>query len=244
MLWFFDILPIANLLQNVRMLLTLSNLQALRLEVTNDLIKQFEDFFSVKLTEETKKIKDVVGQIDARLFQSYTRPTVENLRFIIQAGILSADWQPTEKAKQPRRYVYDALLNLVLVHSEVSTIAPSMTSQVMSYFLEQTTKDFLEAIKQRAGFTLYGLMQATLELEFIAQTLGQYTTKSSSEIQSAIYAELDKCTEHRDKMILQDELPEIRTLLKRLKDSSRSEFACFRKVRKSAEKGQAQSKDG
>src|SRR5580700_1627330 len=155
------------------MLLTLSNLSALRLEVTSNLIKLFEDFFSVKLTDETKKIKDVVGQIDARLFQSYTRPAVENLRSIIRSGILSADWQPgpTEKPKQPRRYVYDALLSLVLVHSQVSTTAPSMTSQVLSYFLEQTSKELLEAFKQRSGYTLHGLMQATLEVEFVAQTL-------------------------------------------------------------------------
>jgi exocyst complex component 2 len=223
------------------MLLTLSNLSALRLEVTARLNKHFEDFFSVKLTDETKKIKDVVGQIDARLFQSYTRPAVENLRSIIRTGISSANWQPgpTEKPKQPRRYVYEALLSLVFIHSQVSTTAPSMTSQVMSYFLEQASKEILEAFKQRSGYTLHGLMQATLDVEFVAQTLNQYTTKHAGEVQSAIYAELDKSTEHKDKLVLQNELPEMRALLKRLRENSRSEFACFKKARRPAERPQA-----
>ena len=61
------------------MLLTLSNLQALRVQVVPSLNTQFENAFSVKLTDESKTIRDVFGQIDARLFQSYTRPSLENL---------------------------------------------------------------------------------------------------------------------------------------------------------------------
>ena len=52
------------------MLLTLSNLQALRATVVPSLNTQFENAFSVKLTDETKTIRDVLSQIDARLFQS------------------------------------------------------------------------------------------------------------------------------------------------------------------------------
>ncbi len=61
------------------MLLTLSNLQALRVDVVPNLTTQFENAFSVKLTDETMTSRDVLGQIDARLFQSYTRPAVEQL---------------------------------------------------------------------------------------------------------------------------------------------------------------------
>ncbi|KAH7314126.1 putative exocyst complex component SEC5 [Rhexocercosporidium sp. MPI-PUGE-AT-0058] len=220
--------------RNVRMLLTLSNLQALRTDVVPNLTTQFENAFSVKLTEETKTIRDVLGQIDARLFQSYTRPAVTALSATIREGISSPSWSPrsTEKPKEVRAYVYEALLSLVLVHTQVSTTASTLTAQVLSYLLEQTSRELLEAFKARQRYNLSELMQATLDLEFVAQTLNQYTTERASEIQSQIYQELDKGTDNDARNKLQGELPEMRAVLKRLREGSRSEFACFKKARR------------
>ncbi|EER40693.1 exocyst complex component Sec5 [Histoplasma capsulatum H143] len=80
--------------RNVRMLLTLSNLKALRTEYVPQLVSNFETAFSVKLTEESKTIRDVLGQIDTRLFQSYTRPMTATLNSTILNGITAPDWVP------------------------------------------------------------------------------------------------------------------------------------------------------
>ncbi|TAQ90244.1 hypothetical protein B7494_g1415 [Chlorociboria aeruginascens] len=209
--------------RNVRMLLTLSNLYALRIDIVPNLTTQFENAFSVKLTDESKTIRDVLGQIDARLFASYTRPSVETLRNIIRAALSSPSWSPApnEKPKEVRPYVYEALLSLVLVHTQVSTTASSLTSQVLSYLLEQASRELLEAFKLRQKYTLSELMQATLDVEFVAQTLSQYTTDRASETQSQIYQELDKGTDNEARTKLQSELPEMRAVLKRLRESSR-----------------------
>jgi len=227
-------------LQNVRMLLTLSNLQLLRSQVVPSLNTQFENAFSVKLTDETKTIRDVLGQIDARLFQSYTRSSVESLRLVIRSGITSPDWvsassPPGTKAREVKPYVYEALLNLVLVHSQVSTTASSLTSQVLSYLLEQASRELLDAFRTRPKYNLEALMQATLDVEFVAQTLSQYTTDRASEIQSQIYQELDGRTDNEARARLQAELPEMRAVLKRLRKASESEFACFRKPKRSGQ---------
>lgn len=225
--------------RNVRMLLTLSNLQALRSEIVPGLNSQFENSFSVKLTEETKTIRDVLSQIDARLFQSYTRPSIENLRRIIRAGVSAPDWAPPAGSKphEVRPYVYEALLSLVLTHTQVSTTAATLTSQVLSYLLEQASKELLEAFKARPRYNLEALMQATLDVEFVAQTLSHYTTDRASEVQSAIYQELDGRTDNDARARLQGELPEMRAVLKRLREASKSEFACFRKPKRSGPAG-------
>ena len=227
-----------NARKNVRMLLTLSNLQALRMDVVPNLTTQFENAFSVKLTEEVKTIRDVLGQIDARLFQSYTRPAVQTLQSIIRNGISDSTWAPppNEKPNEVRPYVYEALLSLVLVHTQLSTTASTLTSQILSYLLEQTSRELLEAFKQRKRYTLSALMQATLDVEFVAQTLSQYTTERASEIQSQIYQELDKGTDNDARTKLQTELPDMRSTLKRLRESNRSEFACFKKSRGRSER--------
>ncbi|KFY36536.1 hypothetical protein V495_07800 [Pseudogymnoascus sp. VKM F-4514 (FW-929)] len=227
--------------RNIRMLLTLSNLQALRADVVPSLTMQFENAFSVKLTEEAKTIRDVLAQIDARLFQSYTRPPIDELRGIIKAGILAPEWEPapTEKPKDVKPYVYEALLSLVLVHTQVATTASSLTPQILSYLLEQVSRDLLDAFKQRSRYTLASLMQATLDVEFVAQTLSQYATDRAGQLQSDIYQELDKGTDNDARVKLQSELPEMRAVLKRLREGSRSEFACFKKVRKPTERAKS-----
>lgn len=220
--------------RNIRMLLTLSNLQALRSQVVPSLNSQFENAFSVKLTDESKTIRDVLGQIDARLFQSYTKKSIDQLRDIIQAGLAADDWVPPPgtRPSSAKPYVYEALLTLVLVHSQVSTAASSLTPQVLSFLLEQTSVQLLEAFRKRPRYPLEALMQATLDVEFVAQTLSQYTTDKASELQSQIYQELDSRTDNDARARLQSELPEMRSVLKKLREASKNEFACFKKPKR------------
>lgn len=225
------------------MLLTLSNLQYLRTDIVPGLTTQFENAFSVKLTDEAKTIRDVLGQIDHRLFNSYTRPAVEKLCGIIRAGISAPEWAPApgERPGDVRPYIYEVLLSLVLVHTQVSTTASSLTSNVIQYLLEQASRELLDSFKQRQRFPLPSLMQATLDVEFVAQTLNQYTSVRASELQSQIYQELDKGTDNEARTRLQSELPEMRAVLKRLREGSRSEFACFKKARRSERPSAASS---
>ncbi|KAK0629901.1 exocyst complex component Sec5-domain-containing protein [Bombardia bombarda] len=220
--------------KNVRMLLTLSNLQQLRSEIVPTLNTQFENNFAIKLTDESKTIRDVLGQIDARLFQTYTRPTVEKIRAIIRAGVMADSWLPPDntKPREVKPYIYEALLSLVLVHTQISTTAASLTGQMLSFLLEQTSRELLDAFNLRPRYTLEMLMQATLDVEFVAQTLSHYTTDRASELQSLVYQELDGRTDNDARTRLQSELPEMRATLKRLREASKAEFACFRKPRR------------
>ena len=221
--------------RSVRMLLTLSNLKALRVEFVPQLISLFESSFSVRLTDESKTIRDVLGQIDARLFASYTRPTISSMIGTIKAGIASPDWPPTtNRPDQVRPYVYSIMLSLVLIHTEVSTTtstATALTSEILSYLLEQIYQALLDAFKERPKYSLPALMQATLDTEFIAQTMGQYSTDKAGQIQSQIYLELDRRTNNDARTRLQSELGDMRVVLKRLREGTKSEFACFKKPR-------------
>ncbi|KAJ5166977.1 uncharacterized protein N7482_005758 [Penicillium canariense] len=234
--------------QNVRILLTLSNLKALQAEYVPQLIANFETSFSVKLTEEGKTVRDVLKQIEDRLFQSYTKPTIATLNETITAGITSPGWEPsTERPDQVRPYVYSTMLTLVLVHTEISTTIPSTVSPnssrsssnapssllatILTHLLVEVSSSLLAAFRSRPTFSLAALMQATLDTEFIAQTLSQYSSEEASNIQSQIYVELDRRTTNEARTKLQAELGEMRVVLKRLRDRTKGEFACFKKPR-------------
>ncbi len=91
---------------------------------------------------------------------------------------------------------------------------------------------FLAAFKQRSRYPLAGLMQATLDVEFVAQTMSQYTTKKAGDTQSEIYIQLDQGTTPEASKKLQGELPEMRLILKRLREGTRSEFLCFKREKR------------
>lgn len=218
--------------RNTRMLLTLSNLKALQSDIVPQLISQFEMNFSVKLTDESKTVRDDLEKIEAKLFQSYTRPTNDQLSSMIRSGISSPAWVPkTSRPQQVRPYVYKALLLLVYVHTEVSTTAAGLTTQILSHLFEQMSLSFLEALKARGKYSLPALMQATLDLEFVAHTMSQYTTDRASKTQDEIYSELDRRTDDNARIKSRDELVEIGLVLKKLREGTRSEFACFKKQR-------------
>ncbi|KMU86150.1 hypothetical protein CIHG_03938 [Coccidioides immitis H538.4] len=233
--------------RNVRILLTLSNLRALRAEHVPQLITSFESAFAVKLTDESKTIQDVLGQIDTRLFQSYTRSVVDTLHTMILNGISSADWVPsTSRPDELRPYVYTTMLTLVMVHTEVSTTLPGassststmspaspshpLTHAILAELLTQISKSLLEGFMSRPKYSLPALMQATLDTEFIAQTMSQYATEAAGQVQSQIYLELDRRTNNEARAKLQAELGEMRGVLKRLRERTRGEFACFKKA--------------
>lgn len=232
----------------MRILLTLSNIKALQALLVPQLVANFETSFSVKLTDEAKTIRDVLIQIENRLFQSYTKPTVDALTQEIHDGITASDWVPsTNRPQQVRPYVYNTLLALVLVHTEISTTIPSssvahpsrstpgitstLMSTVLTFLLSRVSSSLLAAFGARPSYSLAALMQATLDTEFIAQTLSQYSTDEASTVQSQIYVELDRRTTHEARAKLQSELGEMRGVLKKLRERTKGEFACFRKPR-------------
>ena len=67
-------------------------------------------------------------------------------------------------------------------------------------------------------------MQATLDVEFLAQTLSNYTTEAASETQSKIYLSLDERTDNEARVKLQGELPEMRFILKKLREGTKGEL--------------------
>ena len=93
-------------------------------------------------------------------------------------------------------------------------------------------------------FPLPTLTQATLDVEFLAQTLNTYTTDRCSEIQGKIYLAMDEKTDNESRLALQKELPEMRAVLKKLRESTRGAFGCFRRQRRPEGRGRDDSTRG
>ncbi|KAL8803084.1 MAG: hypothetical protein Q9182_003397 [Xanthomendoza sp. 2 TL-2023] len=219
--------------REARLLLTMSNVQLFRVELAPKMVSHFETSFSYNLTNETTTINAVLNQIDDKLFQAYAGPFARALTSIIHTGITSPAWVPTtDRPTELRPYVYEALLLLVNIHTDITTTAPPLLARVISFLFEQIVLAFFSAFRARTErYSLAALMQATLDVEFVASILSQYTTAKASELQSQVYQELDQRTDNSARMRLQSELPEMRAILKKLREGTRGEFVCFKKQR-------------
>lgn len=205
---------------------------------TPTLLSHFETLFSVQLTDETNRIRDVLGQLDGTLFESYTKPHASKIHATIEAGIFGKSWAPelasgkSPADREPSPYVFTVLLNLVIVHTEVSTTSPPLTPRILRSLFETTTTSLIETFNKLPSCSLSQLMQATLDVEFMAQTLASYTTDKASQVQTDIYQVLDQKTDNAARVRLQEELGSLRGVLKRLREGTKVEFACFRRIKR------------
>lgn len=223
------------------MLLTLSNFRYLRSDYIPHLINYFERSFGVPVSEEANEIYSTLDQIDSKIFEFYTNPTAHSFKRDIIEGITAPDWAPsTGLPSHIRPYVSSVMLQLVMVHAEISTTLPlssmsqrpsSLTAEIMSHLLHEILRSMEEAFQLRPKYTSSAMMQATLETEFIVQTLSQYVTEDTSRIQGSIYSNIGHRTQGSTRSQLEQELEEVRSVLKRLRENTRGEFACFRKVK-------------
>ncbi|RMZ71877.1 exocyst complex component sec5 [Pyrenophora seminiperda CCB06] len=226
-----------------RLLLTLANMTAFQSEITPQLLTLFETLFSVQLSDETNRIRDVLSQLDLQLFRSYTKPHATKIHTTIESGIFSPSWAPTTPSsgnsksvadRDPSPYVFSVLLDLVIVHTESSTTSAPLTPRILRSLFESTTASLISTFQsdKLTTISLPQLMQATLDVEFMAQTLASYTTEKASQIQTDIYQVLDQKTDNAARVRLQEELGSLRVVLKRLREGTKVQFACFRRIKR------------
>jgi exocyst complex component 2 len=231
--------------QPIRLLLTLSNMTAFQTDITPQLLSLFETLFSVQLTDETNRIRDVLSQLDTQLFKSYTKAHTTKINNTIEHGIFSPSWAPPPEVgkgvadRDPSPYVFTVLLDLVIVHTESSTTSYPLTPRILRALFESTTTSLINTFRSERlqTITLPQLMQATLDVEFMAQTLASYTTDAASQVQTDIYQVLDAKTDNAARVRLQDELGSLRSTLKRLREGTKVQFACFRRVKRADDGG-------
>ncbi|KAI8941662.1 hypothetical protein NX059_002874 [Plenodomus lindquistii] len=238
--------------QSTRLLLTLSNMSSFQSTIAPQLVSLFETLFSVQLSDETARIRDVLSQLDAQLFKSYTKPHATRIHTTIQSGIFSPTWAPPPASptqsvadRDPSPYVFTVLLDLVIVHTEASTTSAPLTPRILRSLFDSTTTSLIETFRSPnlPHISLPQLMQATLDVEFMAQTLAAYTTERASQTQTDIYQVLDAKTDNAARVRLQEELGSLRGVLKRGREGTRVQFGCFRRAKRGGTVGQAQGEE-
>ncbi|GAA5808629.1 hypothetical protein MFLAVUS_002021 [Mucor flavus] len=231
---------------DVRILLTVSNLDHMRSNVMRKLFDLFEVAYHIQMEEDLRTLIDVVDQLDEILFGDYIKRKSQMIRDIIRQGILmsSIDWSSIPKPQEVHPFVYEALMTLVMVHSQISSATKQLVSRALSRLLETMANDCLESFRQVERFGMGGMLQATLEIEFMHQTLSQYVTPAASDTLQSIYQTIEQAYDPQQQQSsnLKSELSHVKELLVFSRKSTVVQFLCFKQNKDRSKKSTAANK--
>jgi exocyst complex component 2 len=105
----------------------------------------------------------------------------------------------------------------------------------MNTLVESFASELLHAFRKTPSFCMGGMLQATLEVEFLHQTLGSNVSKTASDTLQAVYGTIEKAYVGAGGADL--ELGKVKNLLQRSRTSTKYVYSCFRSGRKGTKEG-------
>jgi len=216
------------------MLLITAAFGHMRKRIIPGMLNQLEGALGVSIGRERDMLDEVVEQLDESLFSEYVKAKANIVNAIIRKGILESgmDWYETPRPTEVRDYVYQALLALVRVHAQVSSVTKPLLERAMNSLVEDLTSEAFTCFQKVEKFGMGGMLRATLEIEFIHQTLVQYVSPAASKTLSAIYNSISAAYSRRPGSAgsesLQKELEGVKRTLHDSRRATAIEFLCFK----------------
>ncbi|CAK5272889.1 unnamed protein product [Mycena citricolor] len=224
---------------DTRLLLVISNLGHLGNAILPSMITQLESAFGITIAEDRQTLMRVVQELDRTLSDGYTKPKVENVTTIIRNGILDPqmDWYETPQPTEIRPYMYEALIFLVSVHAQVSGISEGLLTRILTMLVEALAAQAFVSFKEVPRFGMGGMLRATLEIEFMHQTLGRYVSPAAAKQLGELYTNISKAYSKRPgDEGLQGSLDGVKRTLSDTRRATGIEFLCFRATKPAKKK--------
>ncbi|EJT99244.1 hypothetical protein DACRYDRAFT_96078 [Dacryopinax primogenitus] len=235
-----------------RILVTVSNLYHLDKELIPRMMSDLEKASHSKLSEDRGTLSDVVQELDKTLFDDFAKSKAAVLTGIIRRGVLGSgmDWATIGRPQEVRSYMYDALIYLVQIHSQVSLMARPLLERTLSSLVMSIAVEALACFKQVTRFGMGGMLAATLEIEFFHQTMLQYVSPEAAATLGEIYTTISQVYQKAPPAggvgaaNLQTELDAVKKTLHDGRKGTSVEFLCFKqKKEKEKEKERWKEKD-
>nr|GAT42751.1 predicted protein [Mycena chlorophos] len=231
---------------DIRLLLIISNFAHLANTIIPSMVTELETAFGITISDDRATLMAVVKELDRTLFEGYTKPKADHVNKILRGGILESgmDWYDTPQPTEIRPYMYEALIYLVTVHAQVSGIADNtLLSRVLTALIDALAAEALASFKKIPKFGMGGMLRATLEIEFMHSSLGQYVSDGAAKTLGDLYTSIARAYAKRPgDEELQESLDGVKRTLSETRKATGIEFLCF-KAAKSSSKSQNGDRD-
>ncbi|KAF8434522.1 exocyst complex component Sec5-domain-containing protein [Boletus edulis BED1] len=229
---------------DTRLLLMLSNFVYLSGTLIPNLISHLESAFGVSKEDDRNTLVKVVQALDKKLCDSYVKPKSGMVTKILREGILDRemDWYETPRPTEIRPYMFRVSMTLVEIHAQVSRVAEGLLDRVLYVVVEDAADEALHCFQQVKRFGMGGMLRATLEIEFMHQTLARYVSPTATKTLSGLYNKVAMAYAPRPgDENLQGHLDSVKKILAESRRATSIEFMCFRQPK---EKGSSKATSG
>ncbi|TEB31864.1 hypothetical protein FA13DRAFT_1754665 [Coprinellus micaceus] len=210
-----------------RILVVVSNFGHMATTFIPSMLNQLESAFGVSLLEDRQTL-------NTTLFEGYVNPKAKAVKAILRGGILDRrmDWYETPQPEAIRPYMYETLMHLVGVHAQVCEAAEHLLPRTLNLLVEGLAAEALASFRPVQRFGMGGMLRATLEIEFMHQTLGRYVTQPATETLSELYNKISQAYARRPTDDnLQASLDGVKRILAETRRATGVEFLCFRQTK-------------
>ncbi|PKI84021.1 Exocyst complex component S5 [Malassezia vespertilionis] len=223
--------------RDTRILLSVSNLSHLRSHVINAWVKQFEEAYHVSLMNEHMQLLEVCGKLDSQLLNDFVRRHGDKITQVMRRGILEdgVAWDSLPRPTSVSPFIFQALLLLVEVHAQIRATVPLLVSRAISSLVETMVNAAADAYSRVPTFNKGGMLQATLEIEFVHQTMAFHVTPAAENALKRMYESISQrygstpSGKRDQKDFLQKELESVKQTLIASRKATALEFLCFRR---------------
>ena len=208
-------------------------LREIAIEVLPRLSDEIKEYLDISMKEDVRQCSKILENNEMNLLNTYTLRRAKDLDIIIVKGVRGSDWGTREHPGEVQPFILMTLLSMVSIHAAVFGSAPSQMEYIMTQLTSSVASSLKKCMLVVPKFGLGGMLQATLDVEFLHQTLNDYVTKPTAEILRQVYATIEEKYDRTDHSRLKEELANVKKLLSATRKKTHTEFLCFKRSRTS-----------
>lgn len=169
-------------------LLTLSNIKKLKTSVVPSTLEEFDNTFDSNLHSQNLEIYAILDKMELTIFDSYINEQRKHLSKILLTGISNTQWSsisaPPSKVSS---FIYESIHLLIVVYTSVSKVSYNLIGKVLQDLLEYTSVNLLKDLREVGDFSIEGLRQVSLDVEFLKKLIGKSASQTTVNNLNLVY---------------------------------------------------------
>lgn len=159
-----------------------------------------------------------------------------------------------DRSLEIRQYMFEILLYLVEVHAHVTSVSKELLERTLNALVEEIANEAGRCFQKVKKFSMGGMLrvrfsfsvdlptnnvyppQATLEIEFLHQTMLRFVTPTAEKKLSEVYTSISESYVRRPGDNMQSQLEGVKKTLGETRRATQIDFLCFRKEKERAPK--------
>lgn len=228
-----ELLP-APISQDAKVLMAARNLYEIRDKTLPSLYATFKTSFRQDTGTIEESVSPVIEELSNSLFDLYTRKQKAKISQTISQEVprRSKKWMEEETPRQISGFMYESLMLLVSVHSNLSENCPAIIFPVLNELYEHLLTCLLTAIRELDRLGKLGVLQLVADIEFVRSVMVNLRSEAAVKTIQRIYDTIRELS--ADRSLWEGTDSPRKYVLKVIETALKREylvFACFRSIK-------------